>query len=198
MDLLRGKTDATSKRVSDKKEKKRGFLWEFAMQTVSSKKSLPFFVAFACFCFSAMVQMGIAMKELSPGAMGWIILLIGVVLAVTTMLMAITSILRNSSKTVSLMKAFGYTAPEYTGTILGGYMPFSCLGFLIGTVYQYGLLKFMTELVFRNVADMPVYHFDFTALWITLGIFIVCYIMIFVICLSILRRTALQAIMSEI
>ena len=70
-----------------------------SLKTLGGRKSLAFFVAFACFCFSAMVQMGASMEDLASVTMGIIILVIGVVLAVTTMFMAVTSLVRSNLKT---------------------------------------------------------------------------------------------------
>ena len=68
---------------------------------MTGKKSLAFFVAFACFCFSAMVQMAASMYELSTETMGEIIFVMGVVLAVTTIFMAVTSLVKGNVKNIS-------------------------------------------------------------------------------------------------
>lgn len=48
------------------------------------------------------------------------------------------------------------------------------IGFIIGTIYQYALLKIMIEVVFKDM-DVPAYTFNFKLFFITLGIFIIVY-----------------------
>ena len=148
---------------------------EMFPETLKNKKSLAFFIAFACFCFSAMVQMGASMKELSTESMGMMILLIGIVLAVTTLFMAITSILKGNIKNISIMKAFGYSMKEYSVAVLAGYNIFAFAGFIVGTFYQYGLLRLMVDVVYKDVGTVPEYKFNIPVFFITLAIFIVLY-----------------------
>ncbi|MDE6104771.1 MAG: FtsX-like permease family protein, partial [Clostridia bacterium] len=72
---LRSKPEKSKKIKADNKE--RPFLVEMGFKTLGGKKSLAFFVAFACFCYSAMVQMGCSMEDLSTETMGIMILVIG-------------------------------------------------------------------------------------------------------------------------
>ena len=173
MSLLRGKADKA--KVRRAKESKRSFLLETFLATPAAHKALAFFVAFAGFCFSAMLQMGWSMKDLSSVTMGAIVLVIGLVLAVTTFLLSMTSLTRGNAKTVSLMKAYGYTFFEYGNAVLGGFRLFAYIGFGVGTAYQYGLLRLMMDLVFNNVESVPEYSFDVEAFFVTLALFIVLY-----------------------
>ena len=87
------------------KLKDREFLKEMSLVTLKSKKMLVFFVAFSCFCFSAMVQMGMSMEDLVNGTMGMMILIIGLVLAAVSMFMAMTSLVKSNAKNIAVMKA---------------------------------------------------------------------------------------------
>ena len=144
-------------------------------RTPATHKALAFFVALAGFCFAAMMQMGWSMKTLSTVTMGIIMLVIGLVLAVTTFLLAMTSLTRGNAKTVSLMKAYGYNFWEYGNAVFGGFRLFAYIGFAVGTAYQYGLLRLMVDLVFNNVENMPEYSFDVGCFFVTLACFIVVY-----------------------
>ena len=53
------------------------------------------------------------------------------------------------------MRVFGYTQKECSQAILGGYRPMSYIGFAIGTVYQYTLLRIMVNIVFKDVEASP-------------------------------------------
>lgn len=173
-ELMRG-SEREVKLPKNNKDKERSFLKEICLKTLFGKKLLAFFVAFACFCFSAMVQMSASMQELSSDTMGWIIFIIGVVLAVTSIFMAVTSLVNANVKSVAMMKTFGYSIKECSLTILGGYHLFALIGFAVGTLYQYGLLSLMVNIVYKDVANMPEYTFDVPIFFITLAVFIALY-----------------------
>lgn len=139
--------------------------------TLKSRKSLVFFVAFSCFCFSSMVQMGLSMENLVTTSMGYMILMIGLVLASVSMFMAITSLVSSNAKNLSIMKAFGYSLRERMFAVFGGYAPFAALGFALGTVYQFALLKVMINIIFSGVENIPEYNFDIPVFFITLAVF---------------------------
>lgn len=155
--------------------KDRPFKTDMALSVLRSKKSSVFFVTLSSFCFSAMLQMGMSMRTLSSVTMGVIMFAIGMVLAVTTLIMAVTTVINRNALNIAVMKAFGYTVKERVLAVLIGYVPFAFLGFGLGTVYQYGLLKIMVEIVFSNVAAVPDYSFDVPMFFITLASFIVAY-----------------------
>lgn len=177
--MLKG--ELISKRENNKKrkvkadKKERSFLVEMGFKTLGGKKSLAFFVAFACFCYSAMVQMGCSMKDLSTGAMGIMILVIGVVLAVVSLFMALTSLVKANVKNVAIMRAFGYKMKECALSVLLCYVPFALIGFAVGTVYQFGLLSVMVNIVYKNVSSVPDYSFNVPVFFITLASFIILY-----------------------
>ena len=76
---------------------------------MKSKKALVFFIIFASFCFSAMTQMSFSMKDLSSEMMGVMMLVIGLVLAFTTLFLAITTVINGNTKTIAMMRVFGYS-----------------------------------------------------------------------------------------
>lgn len=194
MQLLKGRPErirAGSNRSS------RGFLWETCLQTLKCRKSLAFFVAFACFCFAAMVQMGASMGDLSPGMMATMILAIGIILAAVTMQLTGKALMKANAKNIAVMKAFGYSLPQCALGVLGGYAPFALLGFGVGTVYQYGLLRLMVDVIFADVGNMPTYNFDVPIFFITLAAFLVCYAAVTAFyCLKI-SRISIRQIMTE-
>lgn len=187
------KIKANNKPVNNK----NSFLKEISIKTVTSNKLLTFFVTFSCFCFSAMVQMGASMEELVDGTMGWMILVIGLVLAVTSAFMALTSLIKNASKSIAMMKTFGYSLAECVTAIFAGFIPFVLLGFAIGTVYQYGLLSLMINVIFKNVGEVPDYNFNVTAFFITLAAFIASYTAICAIYVAKLNKVSVKEIMLE-
>lgn len=154
------------------------FLTDLKKSTLKSRKILVFFVGFSAFCFSAMTQMSMSMDELASEAMSFMIISIGLILAFMTLLMSLTSVVKSNTKTIAMMKVFGYSQRECSGSILGGYRPISYVGFVIGTAYQYLLLRIMVDVVFADFENMPEFHFNFEALAISAVTFLAAYEMI--------------------
>lgn len=195
-EMLRGKSGAAPK-IKVKAEKERSFTREMCLKTLFGKKSLAFFVAFAAFCFSAMVQMAVSMLDLSTETMGGIILVIGVVLAVTTIFMAITTLVNGNVKNIAMMKAFGYSMKECSLTVLGGYRIFAVLGFVVGTVYQYVLLLLMVNIVYKDVAAVPDYSFNVPVFFITLALFVVFYEAVMLLFTYKISKISVKTVMLE-
>ena len=165
--------------------------------TLKSKKALVFFIIFASFCFSAMTQMSFSMKDLSSEMMGVMMLVIGLVLAFTTLFLAITTVINGNTKTIAMMRVFGYSQKECCRAILGGYRPLSYIGFIIGTVYQYGLLRLMVDIVFKDVEGVPTYKFDFPTMLISLACFITIYEIMMYIYSEKIKKISIKEIMIE-
>ncbi len=174
LDLMKEKHEHKAK-LSKNETKDIPFLKELTRSTVRGRKSLVFFIAFSAFCFSAMVQMSMSMKDLSSETMAIMILTIGLILAFVTLFLSLSSVVKGNTKTIAMMRVFGYKHNDCSKAVLGGYRPFSYIGFAIGTIYQYALLKIMVTIVFADVENVPEYNFDFTACAITLGLFILTY-----------------------
>lgn len=180
-----------------KKEKERSFIGDLKKNTLTAKKTLVFFIVFASFCFSAMTQMSFRMKDLSSLMMGAMILLIGVVLACTTLFLGVTTVINGNTKTIAMMRAFGYSQRQCCKALLGGYRPISYIGFAIGTAYQYFLLKIMVTVVFKDMEEMPKYEFDITAMIISLVSFVIIYESLMYCYSEKIKRMSVKEIMTE-
>ncbi|MCH5275713.1 MAG: ABC transporter permease [Lachnospiraceae bacterium] len=188
-----------SKRVvAAKRESEQPFLQELGKSTLRQRKTLVFFTAFASFCYAAMVQMSAGMKELSSFMMAVMILGIGILLAVVTLFLAVTTVLSGNKKTIALMRAFGYSFRTCRKAILGGYRPMAYIGFIVGTLYQYTLLRLMVSLVFRNVENVPEYHFDVPVCLLTLVSFAVLYELFLYACANRIRKNTIKEIMLDV
>ena len=139
------------------------FLQDLKRSTARGRKSLVFFIAFSAFCFSAMVQMSTSMTDLSSREMAAMTLAIGLILALVTLFLSLSSVVK------------GNKHGDCAKAVLGGYRLFAYLGFALGTGYQYALLKIMVTVVFADVAGLPEYGFDWKACGVTLGLFIFVY-----------------------
>lgn len=195
LSILKGeRKQRETKGAAEKSE--GGFLKEMCVKTVTSNKLLTFFVAFSAFCFSAMVQMSASMESLVDGTMGWMILAIGVILAGTSVFMALTSLVKNTSKSIAVMKTFGYSLARRV-TVFAGFVPFALLGFALGTAYQYSLLTLMINLVFKNVGEVPEYSFNVKVMFITLAAFVACYAAVTAILVAKVNKVSVKQIMQE-
>lgn len=162
-------------KVSNADEVDLPFLTELKKNTLKRRKILVFFVGFSAFCFSAMTQMSMSMDDLASENFSFMIISIGLILAFMTLLMSLTSVVKSNTKTIAMMKVFGYSQKECSDSILGGYRSVSYMGFVVGTVYQYLLLKIMVDVVFADLENIPKFSFNFKALAVSAAAFIVAY-----------------------
>lgn len=197
--LLKDNLQVTSKTPKHRTEKDRelSFVEDLKRSTLKSKKVLVFFIVFASFCFSAMTQMSFSMKDLSSEMMGVMMLVIGLVLAFTTLFLAITTVINGNTKTIAMMRVFGYSQKECCRAILGGYRPMSYIGFAIGTVYQYGLLRLTVDIVFKDVEGIPAYEFDVPVMFLSLVCFITIYEILMYVYSEKIKRISIREIMIE-
>lgn len=197
--LLKDTLQTASKTSNHRLEKNRelSFVEDLKRNTLKSKKALVFFIIFASFCFSAMTQMSFSMKDFSSEMMGVMMLVIGLVLAFTTLFLAITTVINGNTKTIAMMRVFGYSQKECCRAILGGYRPMSYIGFVIGTVYQYGLLRLMVDIVFKDFEDVPAYKFDFPVMLVSLVCFITIYEILMYVYSEKIKKISIKEIMIE-
>lgn len=190
-------TSTKAKKQKEEKTSECSFVDDLKKNTLKSKKVLVFFIIFASFCFSAMTQMSFSMKDLSSEMMGAMMLMIGLALAFTTLFLAITTVINGNTKTIAMMRVFGYSQKECCTAILGGYRPMSYIGFAIGTIYQYVLLRIMVDIVFKDVAGVPVYEFDFPVMLISLVVFILVYEILMFVYSEKIKKISMKEIMIE-
>ena len=124
-------------------------------------------------------------------------LVIGLTLAFTTLFLAVTTVIKGNTKTIAMMRVFGYSQKECCKAILGGYRPMSYIGFVIGTVYQYALLRIMVDIVFRDVENIPDYQFDLPVMLISLAAFIIIYEILMFAYSGKIRKISIKEIMME-
>lgn len=196
LNLLREKREYNYK-PHNKKDKDLPFLKELSAVTLKSKKTLVFFVAFSAFCFSSMVQMSYSMNTLASETFAAMVLAIGLILAFVTLLLSLSAVVKQNAKTIALMRAFGYEDSAARRRIFGAYRPVACIGFALGSAYQYGLLRLMVTVVFAGVENVPAYSFDYKALSVTAALFAVAYeLAIYLFSLRI-KKMSVKNVMTE-
>ncbi len=196
LDLLREKQDLKFK-INKNEKQNMSFLKDLRSVTLKSRKSLVFFITFSSFCFSAMVQMSFSMKKIASETFAGMILSIGLILAFVTLFLSLSSVVKGNTKTIAMMRVFGYDDNTCSHYILGAYRLSSYIGFVIGTIYQYGLLKLMMSVVFENVENVPNYNFDLKAFIITMIIFVIIYELIMYLYSRGIKKLSIKSIMLE-
>lgn len=191
------KNNYKSKKHLEHRKENLPFLKDIKRTTVKSRKSLAFFIAFSAFCYSAMIQMTFCMNDLASDLFAVIILTIGLILSFTTLMLAVTTVINSNTKTIAVMRVFGYTFKDCRIAILNGYKPLSYIGFLAGTIYQYALLKIMVGIVFKGFKNVPDYKFDIPAFFITLISFIIVYEMVMYCYSKRIRKISIKEIMLD-
>lgn len=184
-------------KIRNKETKDLPFLQDLRKNTLRSRKILAFFIGFSAFCFSAMTQMSMSMKRLASENFAWIMIVIGLTLAFMTLLLSLSSIMKANRKTIAMMKVFGYSKKECGTSLLGGYRPVSYVGFVIGTIYQYALLKIVVTLVFADFEGMPEFHFGWKALLLSLILFFLAYELILALYVKRIEQVSVKEIMLE-
>lgn len=173
------------------------FVNDLKRNMLRTKKMLVFFIIFSSFCFSAMTQMSASMKDMSSEMMGIMMLCIGIILACTTLFLAITTVIKGNTKTIAMMRAFGYSQTECFRALLGGYRPVAYIGFAVGTVYQYMLLRMMVDIVFKDLEKMPEYTFDVPVMLISLVSFVIFYETVMYVYFEKIKKITIKEIMIE-
>ena len=144
-----------------------------------------------------MTQMSFSMNDLASPLMGWMILIIGLLLAFTTLLLAIITVINGNKKNIAMMKIFGYSQRDCSKSIIEVYRPLSYIGFIIGTIYQYGLLRVMVDIVFKDFDGVPEYKFDIPVMFLSLGCFIIFYELITYMYSKKIKNISIKEIMLE-
>lgn len=73
----------------------------------------------------------------------------------------------------------------------------SYIGFVIGTGYQYGLLRLMVDIVFKDFEDAPVYKFDVPVMLVSLVCFITIYEILMYVYSEKIKKISIKEIMIE-
>ncbi len=197
LSLLKGKVPDKIKIPPTKPGADLPFLQELKKATLRQKKSLVFFIGFASFCYGSMMQMSFGMDKLASRMMALMIFLIGVVLSFVTLFIATSSTVKANWKTLALMRAFGYPDKECSHSILGCYRLPAGIGFLLGTIYQYALLKSAVNIVFADIENVPAFHFSMPAFLATLVSFVVLYEWILSVYARKIKQMSIREVMTD-
>ena len=143
--LLKRLELAQVKQKHRKTKANKPFLQELGAVHFYKKKLLIFFVIFAAFSFAAMMQLSLGMKDFIDGTIQVMMMGIGILLSLSILLLCLGTVVQENKASLALMKAFGYSQKECSRVIFARYRVVAYLGFVLGTVYQYALMKRQTQ-----------------------------------------------------
>ncbi len=179
LDMIKNNTSVkTKKRVKparNKPHKKyRTFMRELKSSMRRNHTVLYVFVGISVWAFSTCIQMAFTMTDIG---MQWsasaISAVIGVIMGFVTLTVAAEYVVSVNKPYISVMKAHGYTDRECGRTLLDDYRPMGLIGFALGSVYQYFLMKLMVSL-FAGAYDVTV-EFSVVGFFVTLAAYIIYY-----------------------
>jgi putative ABC transport system permease protein len=199
LELIRNKTKIRKSKHIKQDKKDLPFLQELRRSILKSRFSLVFFIWLSSFCYAATIIMSFSISEVGGNDMMAIMMAgIGIVLAVTTLFLAVTTVIKGNAKTIAMLRVFGYSERECAGAILNGYRPVSYIGFALGTLYQHGLMKLMMTMFYDN-GDfaLPEYNFNLRAFFIALVSFVVMYELFMLVYSKKIRQIPLKEVMME-
>ncbi len=132
------------------------------------------FVGFAALCYGATVQMSFSMDQVGTSPLFfWMMFLIGLLLGTTVLFLAFRFVYNANAPYLGLLKAYGYRDKECSQAVYGGYRLIALIGFGIGTVYQYLLMKAMLSF-FANSYRLS-FVFSWKGLLLSALLFAICY-----------------------
>ncbi len=137
------------------------------------------------------------MDELASPMFTVIIFIIGIVLSLTTLFLSVITVVDANTKTIAMMRVFGYSQKDCRKAILDGYRPVAYGGFAVGSLYQYALIKSMVKIIYKDIPNVPDYTFNWQAFFIVLFSYILVYECI-MLCYSVrIKNISLKEIMLE-
>ena len=193
--LLKRLELAQVKQKHPKTKAKKPFLKELGAAYFYKRKLLIFFVIFAAFSFAAMMQLSLGMKDFIDGTIQVMMMGIGVLLSLSILLLCLGTVVQENKASLALMKAFGYSQKECSLVILTRYRLVAYLGFVLGTVYQYGLMKLLLKVIVKDAQGVPDYSFDVHNFLITFLAFVILYELLVTYYFKAIRRMILKEIM---
>ena len=153
--------NSTNKIIRKRKFRQyKNFFKELRATVLFSNKTLLFFVIFAALSFSSMIQMAFGMRDFVDGTIRIMMMVIGVILSLSILLISLEVIANSNIKNISILNIMGYSKNECSSIILSGYRVVAYIGFAIGTVYQYFLIKTLLTVLSKKLDSETTYSFD--------------------------------------
>ena len=138
----------------------KNFFKELRATVLFSNKTLLFFVIFSALSFSSMIQMAFGMRDFVDGTIRIMMMVIGVILSLSILLISLEVIASSNIKNISILNIMGFSKSECSKIVLSGYRVVAYIGFAIGTVYQYFLIRTLLKVLSKKLDSETTYNFD--------------------------------------
>lgn len=153
--------NSTNKIIRKRKFRKyKNFFKELRATVLFSNKTLLFFVIFAALSFSSMIQMAFGMRDFVDGTIRIMMMIIGVILSLSILLISLEVIASSNIKNISILNIMGFSKSECSKIVLSGYRVVAYIGFAVGTVYQYFLIRALLKVLSKKLDSETTYNFD--------------------------------------
>ena len=140
--------------------KYKNFFKELRATVLFSNKTLLFFVIFVALSFSSMIQMAFGMRDFVDGTIRIMMMVIGVILSLSILLISLEVIASSNIKNISILNIMGFSKSECSKIVLSGYRVVAYIGFAVGTVYQYFLIRALLKVLSKKLDSETTYNFD--------------------------------------
>ena len=153
--------NSTNKKIRKRRIKKyKNFFNELRATVLFSNKILLFFVIFAALSFSSMIQMAFGMRDFVDGTIRIMMMIIGVILSLSILLISLEVIASSNIKNISILNIMGFSKSECSKIVLSGYRVVAYIGFAVGAVYQYFLIRTLLKVLSKKLDSETTYNFD--------------------------------------
>ncbi len=151
----------TNKKIRKRRFRQyKNFFKELRATVLFSNKTLLFFVIFASLSFSSMIQMAFGMRDFVDGTIRIMMMIIGVILSLSILLISLEVIASSNIKNISILNIMGFSKSECSKIVLSGYRVVAYIGFAVGTVYQYFLIRALLKVLSKKLDSETTYNFD--------------------------------------
>ena len=153
--------NSTNKKIRKRRFRQyKNFFKELRATVLFSNKTLLFFVIFAALSFSSMIQMAFGMRDFVDGTIRIMMMIIGVILSLSILLISLEVIASSNIKNISILNIMGFSKSECSKIVLSGYRVVAYIGFAVGTVYQYFLIRALLKVLSKKLDSETTYNFD--------------------------------------
>ena len=87
-------------------------------------------------------------------------MVIGVILSLSILLISLEVIASSNIKNISILNIMGFSKSECSKIVLSDYRVVAYIGFAVGTVYQYFLIRALLKVLSKKLDSETTYNFD--------------------------------------
>jgi len=109
------------------------------------------------------------------GTIRIMMMVIGVILSLSILLISLEVIANSNIKNISILNIMGFSKSECSKIVLSGYRVVAYIGFVLGTVYQYFLIRTLLKVLSEKLDSETTYNFDLISVIGSLIAFVLIY-----------------------